>query len=112
MGNNKYGQLGIGHKVNESHPTLIRQLDAIVKITAGYHSGAIDQSGNIYIWGSGSFGEYLKPKKFVLSVPIRDISIRGFFGLAIGHNSKYESRIYTWGNNTFGQLGIGTFEAA
>jgi hypothetical protein len=24
MGNNKYGQLGIGHKVNECHPTLIR----------------------------------------------------------------------------------------
>ena len=26
MGNNKYGQLGIGHKVNECHPTLIREL--------------------------------------------------------------------------------------
>jgi alpha-tubulin suppressor-like RCC1 family protein len=24
MGNNKYGQLGIGHKLNENTPTLIR----------------------------------------------------------------------------------------
>ena len=24
MGNNKYGQLGIGHKVNECYPTVVR----------------------------------------------------------------------------------------
>jgi len=24
MGNNKYGQLGLGHKINESTPTLIK----------------------------------------------------------------------------------------
>ena len=44
-------------------------------MTAGYHSGAIDEFGNMYIWGSGSFGELLKPKKIILSVPIKDISI-------------------------------------
>ncbi len=102
MGNNKYGQLGTGHKVNECHPTLIRELSDIVKVTAGYHSGAIDKFGSLYIWGSGSFGELLRPKKFVLSIPIQDIAIRGFFGIAIGHTSKNENRIYSWGNNTFG----------
>lgn len=78
-------------------------------MTAGYHSGAIDEFGNMYIWGSGSFGELLKPKKIILSVPIKDISIRGFFGLAIGETSRYENRIYTWGNNTFGELGLGNY---
>lgn len=107
MGNNKYGQLGIGHKVNECYPTVIKQLQQIVKVTAGYHSGALDKYGNIYVWGSGSFGEYLRPKKFVLETPIRDISIRGFFGIAVS-----ESRIYAWGNNTFGELGNGSSTAA
>lgn len=59
-----------------------------MKVTAGYHSGAIDKFGNLFIWGSGSFGEFLRPKKFVLSVPIKDIAIRGFFGIAIGNTSK------------------------
>jgi len=31
-------------------------LENIVVIAAGYHSGAIDIEGNLYIWGSGSFG--------------------------------------------------------
>ena len=108
MGNNKYGQLGIGTKSNEVKPTLIYELEGIVKVTAGYHSGAIDRFGNLYIWGSGSFGELLKPKKFVLPVPIKDIAIRGFFGLAIGQNSRSETYIYSWGNNTQGELGHGS----
>lgn len=32
MGNNKYAQLGLGHKINESKPTLIQELSNIVKI--------------------------------------------------------------------------------
>jgi alpha-tubulin suppressor-like RCC1 family protein len=63
----------------------------------------------LYIWGSGSFGELLKPKKYVLSIAIRDVAIRGFFGVAIGHTSKNENRIYCWGNNTFGELGLGSY---
>jgi hypothetical protein len=42
MGNNKYGQLGLGHKINEAKPTLIRELTNIVKVEAGYHSGALN----------------------------------------------------------------------
>lgn len=98
MGNNKYGQLGIGHKVNECHPTLIRELERIVSIAAGYHSGAFDSEGNLYIWGSGSFGELLKPKKIVLPTAVDLIFIRGFFGVAVSSNK----RVYAWGNNTYG----------
>ena len=45
-------------------------------------------------------------------MPIRDIAIRGFFGIAIGHTSKNENRIYSWGNNTIGELGLGNYEAS
>ena len=56
MGNNKYGQLGIGTKTNEHKPTAIQTLAGIVSISAGYHSAALDYYGNLYLWGSGSFG--------------------------------------------------------
>ena len=102
MGNNKYGQLGTGTKTHECEPTLIRELEGIIKVTAGYHSGAIDRYGNLYLWGSGSFGEFLKPKKYVLPIPIKDIAIRGFFGLAIGQNSRNSTYVYAWGNNSQG----------
>lgn len=109
MGNNKYGQLGIGHKVNECHPTLIRELDNITTISAGYHSGALDADGSLYIWGSGSFGELLKPKKIVLPTPLDKIFIRGFFGVAL---SSRHSKVYAWGNNTYGELGRGNYESS
>jgi hypothetical protein len=32
MGNNKYAQLGLGHKMNESNPTLIPELSNITRI--------------------------------------------------------------------------------
>ena len=32
MGNNKYAQLGLGHKINEAKPTPIHELINIVKI--------------------------------------------------------------------------------
>lgn len=99
MGNNKYGQLGIGHKVNECHPTLVRELEGITAISAGYHSGAIDSEGSLYLWGSGSFGELLKPKKIVLEVPLDKIFIRGFFGIGV---SSSQQKVFSWGNNTYG----------
>ena len=109
MGNNKYGQLGIGHKVNECHPTLVRELEGITCIAAGYHSGAIGADGALHIWGSGSFGELLKPKKIVLENPLDQLFIRGFFGVAV---SSRLQRVYAWGNNTYGELGRGNYESA
>ena len=83
-------------------------MDNIVAISAGYHSGAIDQEGNLYIWGSGTFGELLRPKKFVLEYPVDEIYIRGFYGVAI--SNKGQKHFYVWGNNTFGELACGNFE--
>ena len=68
-------------------------------IAAGYHSGALDAEGSLFIWGSGSFGELLKPRKIILETPLDKIFIRGFFG--VGISSRLE-RFYAWGNNTYG----------
>lgn len=78
-------------------------------IAAGYHSGALNSEGSLFIWGSGSFGELLKPKKILLQHPLDQIYIRGFFGIAV--STKYQ-KVYTWGNNTYGELGRGNYESA
>jgi X-linked retinitis pigmentosa GTPase regulator len=78
-------------------------------VAAGYHSGAIDSNGNLYIWGSGSFGEFLKPKKISLPTPVNYIFIRGFFGVAAETN-RYQ-RVYSWGSNSYGELGCGNLES-
>ncbi len=63
---------------------MVQNLAGIVSISAGYHSAALDYYGNLFIWGSGSFGEFLRPKKFSTGVSLKQVSIRGFFGMAIG----------------------------
>ena len=35
----------------------------IEKIACGYHSAGISSKGELYIWGTGVFGEFLHPKR-------------------------------------------------
>lgn len=37
----------------------------------------------LFLWGSGSFGELLRPKKFIINYPLSSLQIRGFFGVAV-----------------------------
>jgi len=108
MGNNKYGQLGTGNKNPESSPILVKSLENeyIVKVESGYHSGALNDKGDLFLWGSGTFGEYLRPTRIKKPYPFIDLSIGGFFGAAIDNKHS----VYTWGNNNSGELGLGHFE--
>ena len=109
FGGNSFGQLGIGNKKNTSVPLRIEELDRhiIVKIACGHHSAALTDKGEIFIWGTGIFGEHLSPIQFTQSnVFFRDIEIGGFFGAAIDDNKL----VWTWGSNTSGELGLGDFE--
>lgn len=65
-GGNTFGQLGIGNKKNTNIPTRIKDFDRhnVVKIACGHHSAALTDRGDIFIWGTGIFGEYLTPVKF------------------------------------------------
>ena len=90
-------------------PVRIEDLDRhnIVKIACGHHSAALTDKGEIFIWGTGIFGEHLSPIQFTQNgVLFRDIDIGGFFGAAIDENRL----VWTWGSNTSGELGLGDFE--
>lgn len=54
-----------------------------MQVEAGYHSAAINAMCELYLWGSGSFGELLRPRKFVVDCPLSNLVVRGFFGMAM-----------------------------
>jgi len=114
-GSNQYGQLGIGINTIESFvPVLIPSLFNIVEIsTGGYTCSALTRNGKVYSWGinfSGQLGIGSYQEESFVPVLIPSLSkiiqvSRGYSNcLALARNGKF----YSWGDNTFGQLGIGT----
>jgi alpha-tubulin suppressor-like RCC1 family protein len=54
MGNNSFGQLGLGHKISCSKPVYLKSLQGIpvMQIASGaYHSMVLTVSGNIFSFG-------------------------------------------------------------
>ena len=54
MGNNNYGQLGLGNKLSTSQPVYLKSLQGIpvMQISCGaYHSMVLTVSGNIFSFG-------------------------------------------------------------
>ena len=53
-------------------------------IAAGNHSAAINNQGQLYIWGTGIYGEYLHPTKFLnIDSEIVQIDVGNQFGAAL-----------------------------
>ena len=121
-GNNEVGQLGDGTTTNSVFPICISDKEnelkgkRIVDISAGYgHTVAIDEEGKVYTWGDNGDGQLgdgttndsplpicisnkeneLKGKKII------SISAGGYHTVALDE----EGKVYTWGDNYYGQLG-------
>lgn len=114
-GSNEFGQLGCGKKRDTIlRPTVIEGLQGlkVVGISSGdRHSAAVTNTGAVYTWGCGSdgqcghgvFSDVVRPKlverlmgKFVV-----DVKCGHNFTMVMTSNDE----VYTWGNNTYGQLG-------
>ena len=109
-GANSFGQLGQSNKRSTNYPLLINDVSHIPMkyVAAGSFSASISHdSGDLYLWGSGAFGEFLTPHrvKTIQGLTI-DVSIGNHFGLAL----TKEGVVYTWGHNNSGELGQGDFE--
>ena len=59
---NNFG-LGTGCKSTYFSPTLIENLSDVVEISSWHYSAAITKRSELYVWGTGIFGEALKPKR-------------------------------------------------
>lgn len=115
FGINGAGQLGLGHNDNIETPTLL-ELDNISEVSAGReHSLLLDINGQVYSFGDNSYGQlglgdnFNRNKPIVLPIvyfnnkqPIR-VSAGGHHSLLLTKDGE----IYSFGNNTSGQLGLG-----
>ncbi len=125
-GYNEFGQLGVGIRTrNRSTPTEITSRislatgDKIISVSLGYdHSAALTSNGRLFIWGrndSGQLGDGTETQRYTPT------EITNHFSLSTGdkiiqvslgdvHSAALTSsgRLFTWGNNLYGQLGDGT----
>ena len=113
LGGNNFGQLGTGTKRSTAIPVKVKGFESekVARIAAGNHSAAITENNELFIWGTGSFGEFLIPTSMnelgKITTGFVDVSIGGTFGATIDK----EGNVYSWGTNTNGELGSGDFEA-
>lgn len=106
-GGNSFGQLGLGHKQTMETPQKLQDLGRIRKVACGQHSGAISANGELYLWGTGTFGIHLAPHKVATREMPRaaELDIGGSFGVAL----DLAGRLWVWGANTSGELGVGSY---
>jgi X-linked retinitis pigmentosa GTPase regulator len=111
-GCNQKLQLGITDMVvnSTSTPVKVQSLAKfrVAKIDAKGYSAAVTASGDLYMWGVGVFGTVKVPQKVTqISNQVQDICL-GFSTL--GAAIDISGRLWTWGSNIAGELGIGDNE--
>lgn len=127
-GQNNCGQLGLSleasRKVNVITPTRIPREkfggEKISQIATGeYTAYAVTESGKLYAWGDTYEGQLCDgetdgdsepitaPKQTLLS-GVKKVSAQSTTAMALTENGV----AYVWGNNTFGQFGIGRLDVA
>ena len=115
-GRNDNGQLGLGNTTYFSSPKQVGALTTWSKLpnTQGGDNrgtGAITTTGQLYVWGSGIFGDlglgnttsYSSPKQLGSLTSWSNISTGRFYAAATQSNGK----LFSWGFNSNGRLGLG-----
>lgn len=121
FGQNNVGQLGNGeNNLNRnsfsSNPVNVVQLRNVIQVIAGSeHSAALTENGEVYIWGRNQYGNLgngiISPANTVQSVPVKVEGLSKIKQIANGRDHilalTSDGKIYSWGLNASGQLGIG-----
>ncbi|CAD8048494.1 unnamed protein product [Paramecium sonneborni] len=100
FGSNKNGELGNGKLTNTHNQLKPLKMINVNKIYASNFSAAITNKNELYLWGSGIFGEFHTPTKIEFSNYIKKIKL----GIGFGCILDEEGQIYTWGKNSSGEL--------
>jgi len=112
-GLNNRGQLGHNDLTPRHIPTRVGSLSTWVDVSAGYyHVIAKTGDGRIWAWGDNSYGqlgngtttdEYAPYEINSLAGSVDSMKAGGFFNLVFKSNGT----LWSWGANTYGQLGLG-----
>ena len=116
-GYNGSGQLGIGNTEEQSSPKKVTGLSDIEEIYINSSSTfAKTKTGDIYAWGENDNGQLgigntenqSSPKKVTGLSNIEEIYAEGYSSSIFAKTKTGD--IYAWGENNYGQLGIGNIE--
>ena len=114
VGNNEYGQLGLGHNTNQNELRKIANIPPIKIISCTCISCyLIDFEGNLWSFGADDYGQLGHGDKININIPkiintledIQQISYGSSGFHLIAKNSQ--NQIFVTGYNGFGQLGTG-----
>ena len=116
-GDNSMGQLGVGDRDPRHKPRYIPRLqnDSVIQITCGkFHSLALTKESVVYAWGSneqGQLGTDIVDGSCVCPNPI--LTLQPLFIAQVRSGASHSfaltssGSLFSWGRNTFGQLGLG-----
>ncbi|XP_072534619.1 probable E3 ubiquitin-protein ligase HERC3 [Salminus brasiliensis] len=117
-GSNSHGQLG--HEKPGSKPELVVALDAqkIAGVACGEaHSLAVNEQGQVFAWGAGERGQLgLGTVEEAVRVPrlIKKLCEHRISQVMCGNQHcialSKDGQLFTWGQNSSGQLGLGKGE--
>ena len=112
-GYNASGQLGAGNTTNRSSPVSITVIDNWLHVACGSdHALAVTSDGQLYTWGLNSSGQLGNGGTSNRSSPGTTSSgnfewLKVSAGASSSAAIKNDGSLWTWGLNTFGQLGDG-----
>jgi len=117
-GNNSYGQLGLGDQTHRSSPVQIGVSSYWISTTAGFGSTAAIQSpGTLWTCGYNNFGQLGTSNTTSLSTFVQVGALTTWTkvavgGVGLGTNGlmlaiQSNGTLWAWGNNSFGELGLG-----
>jgi alpha-tubulin suppressor-like RCC1 family protein len=113
-GYNDKMQLGVGHRLNQEEPQLIKLLghERVVDVACGQqHSLALTEQGQVYSWGLGVFGQLGHGVLSDEGVPliIKEIESRKIIKISCGsHHSlilEENGQVWSFGSSEYGQQG-------
>ncbi|MBA9084618.1 alpha-tubulin suppressor-like RCC1 family protein [Fontibacillus solani] len=112
-GFNESGRLGDGSVVDRSSPQQVQGLTEVIKVSASYaHSLALTEEGKVWAWGNNYYGELGDGSGIQKRlIPVRSAHLEGMVDIEAGElysmAVKRDGSLWSWGNNMYGQLGIG-----
>ncbi len=118
-GYNLQGQVGIGNtEIPQNSPVPLSGLSDIVAVSAGgFHSLALTNTGDVLAWGHNGSGQLGLGNKTSQHYSPEIISELDDIYIVSIHAGKYFSAaitnagdVYTWGDNPYGQLGVGDMD--